>query len=358
MTKNKFKLVPILAIFMLFICAITSISLFSQNIQYSMAESAQRNENFYLTAFDRDGSQLFTEEETIFNGSKAYVYKWEELKTFKFNFDPTKKVPTKNYDQGVETYNFVVEVEHIKDYPENVPTWNPNNNVSIKALTVCSKIEKGPDSYLNIANWQEAKFDIDRGTTGEYIGETVNISTWGIYRFRYSINGYEHAVSDFFIVLPTQEVSEAPRTQYTEQGLNEPFIFTLKNANVFKYVDQENLVWYALGKSNDGGTFCLTYDDINSGRKEFENCSPIEKTYARTGSRFVFDDLGYTGNWKIWCEYNGNEASIMKSNTQKIYTGNNFNKMTILWIVLGAGVLAIIICISIAAYKVKRERIY
>lgn len=361
MKKLQLKLIPIISIFMLFLFAIASIGFFNFNQNITMAQSNQTNSNFFLNVLDRSGNQLLTDTETTFNGKKAYVYQWKDVSKLVLNFDPAKRIPGKAYNEKMqECYDLTVEVQYVQGFRQEA-SWTRFNT-----LTFYTNTQTGEESYLNFANIKP-EFVVDQGITG--IDQTasntqVNIGTWGIYRFRSVINGQD-TLSDYFIIEPTLEILEAPKIVYetipSQSTLLNAFNFSLANNETFKYINKENLVWYVLGKSTDGATYALTFSDINSGKDEFSGCSTaFAETYSRTGQTFTFDSMGVQGDWQVWCEYNydGKVESSIKSNVQKVKTGNKLSVGTIVWIVIGISLLAIGVSIGISLYKVKRERIY
>lgn len=361
MKKIQLKLIPIISILMLFLFAIASTSFFNFRNNSAMAQSSQTNQNFYLTVLDRSGNQLLTNEESTFNGQKAYIYQWEDVSKLVLNFDPAKKIPTKNLDENnQEIYSMTVEVQYVQGFYQE-SSWTTFNT-----LTFYTNQQTGENSYLNFTELKP-EFNVDQGITG--IDQTasntqVSIATWGIYRFRLVINGQD-TLSDYFVIEPTLEILEAPKIVYeivpSQNTLLNAFNFSLSNNETFKYIKKENLIWYVLGKSTDGATYSLTYSDINSGRDDFSSCSTaFAETYIRTGQTFYFDSLGIEGEWKVWCEYNydGNPESTIKSNIQKVTTGNKLTAKTIIWILVGVSVFAIGVSIGISVYKMKRERIY
>lgn len=361
MKKIQIKLISVIAIFILFLFAISSMS-FSNFINLStMAQSSQSNQNFYLTVLDRSGNQLLTDNESTFNGQKAYIYQWEDVSKLVLNFDPSKKIPTKNLDENdQEIYSMTVEIQFVQGFYQEA-SWTRFNT-----LTFYTSTQTGENSYLNFAELKP-EFNVDQGITGidHTASDTqVSIATWGIYRFRLIINGQD-TLSDYFVIEPTLEILEAPKVIYeavpSQSTLLNAYNFSLSNNEKFKYIKKENLTWFAIGKSTDGATYSLTYSDINSGRDDFSGCSTaLAETYNRNGTTFLFDSLGVEGEWQIWCEYNydGNPESTIKSNVQKVTIGNKLTVGTIIWIVIGVSLLAIGISIGISVYKMKRERIY
>lgn len=358
MAKRKTNLIALISIFMFFLLAVTGMNLMGLS-KTTYAESAQTNENFYLSVFDRDSNILITQEEETFNGKKAYIYQWSDTNKFVLNIDASKKIPTKSYKQGVETYDLTIEVEYLQGYYQKVAWTNYNT------LLLFSNTQQGENSYLNFASLHP-ELNIDQGIEGADLasGAQVKISSWGIYRFRMVINGQD-TYSDYFVVKPTLEVLEAPKISYrttpSQVSLHSAYKFSLKNENKYKYIDKSKLVWYALGTAEDGTTYALTYKDISSGKKDFKNCSTaLYETWERTGQSFYFDDKGVAGEWKIWCEYNydGDDATTLKSNVEKIKSGQKIKPYVTALIIIGVAFVSIGITIGICVYKNKRERIY
>jgi len=359
MKKTKSYLISFLAIIILILFAFSSISFLNFNKNISCAQTAQSNENLYIDVYDRDGNTFATETETYFNSQKAYIFQWEDVEKLVLNIDASKNIPTKNYKDGVEIYNLTIEVQFLQGYYNKVAWTN------FKTLLLYSETQTGEDSYKNFIN-SKPQLNIDNGISGTDLQSQlqVNISTWGIYKFRMVINGQD-TNSDYFIIQPAQEIFNSPKIQYkttsSQITLHNAYNFSLKNADEYKYIDPSKIIWYALGETENGNTYSLTFSDINSGKSDFVNCvSGIYEAYTRTGKTFYFDDNGVVGTWKIWCEYSydGSSANIQKSNVQTIKTGQPFTSMTLIWIILGVGLLCVVITILICLFKIKREKVY
>lgn len=367
MKKTKSLIFYIIAFLVMFLYIFSGINFssvkthtFAQDSQ-TYIQSAQTNDNFYLNAYDRNGNMLTAENETTFDGGKkAYIFNWEDIEKFQINIDAAKKIPPKNYQSGEEVYNLIIQVEFLQGY-YNKASWT-----NLKTLQLYSETQSGENSFENFIN-TKPHFNIDNGIKGEDVVTKLqaSISGWGIYKFKMIINNYQETYSDYFIVQPTQELFITPKISYktspSQITLHSAYTFSLKNPDDFKYVDPSKITWYALGKAQNGNTYSLTFNDINSGKKDFENCtSGLYDVYTRTGKTFYFDDNGVTGTWKIWCEYSydGSSANILKSNVQTIKTGQPFTSSTLIWIILGVCVLCAGITILICVIKIKKEKIY
>lgn len=355
MKKSKINLISFISVLMLLLLILISFNFVNFADNYSRAETTQTNENFYVSVYDREDSELISDIETTFNGSKAYIFQWEDTKSLILNLDPAKRIPTVSYENGVEVYKLTIEIEYLQGYYRNV-AWTNYNSVLFYSNT-----QRGTNSYQNFSKIKP-EFDIDKGYVGTDLasGVQVNVATWGIYRFRMVINGQD-TYSDYFVIEPTLDIYVAPQITYkttpSQVTLHSAYSFSLKNGNEFKYIDKSKLIWYVLGKAADGTSYSLTFSDINSGKEDFKNCSSaLYETWSRTGQTFYFDDNGVTGEWKVWCEYDYD--GILKSNVQTIKTGEKVQFSTVIWIVLGVAGLCVIVTIIICVVKNKKEKVY
>lgn len=379
MQKLKIKSFSAISILILCLFIITSMIFFGLTPSYYAdalyEEVPQSYEHFYLDVVNREGRNVIIDSNHKLDDDEAitvqgytpysFIFQWKDIEKFVLNYDAEKSsIPPQqvNIEDELEVYKLLIEIEYFPAYYKDITTsWNNLNTTRIKLFETTEKGAINDESYKNLKG--SIEFNIDKGTTGEYNGLPVQVNSWGIYRFRYTINNKNETFSDFFIIEPTTEIfGDAPKVTYTtyssQQGLHNAYTFSLKNEEVYRYIDQSRLVWYVLGQSSEGTSFCLTYEDIDSGKKEFENCAnALFSTATRTGQTFRFD-TDIEGEWKVWCEYQNPTGSILKSNTQKVHTGQAISFTIVIWLLVSVVVLSITVTIAICAWKSHREKIY
>ena len=236
--KSKTKLIPFISFLLLFLFAIVGTNVLSLGKSFTADAVEFYTGCLTVNVIDRKDKVVSTNHTTTYNGEKAYIYNWEDVKKFTFSFEVSPGVAETNFT----TFTFRLQVYYKQAYKDEVWT-----NAIPKTFTELT--ETGENSYLKFNDISET-FSIDDITTVEYNGAKAEIGTWGIYKFRVTINNIEYDTSDFFIIEPTQEVLEAPKIAYettsSKTGLRNAYNFHLTNYELYQFIDRSNLKWYGL----------------------------------------------------------------------------------------------------------------
>lgn len=185
---------------------------------------------------------------------------------------------------------------------------------------------------------------------------------WGLYVFSFNYSQTGALTSAVLEVKPTDvNTLEEPTVKITEKssnlGMKSSYLFTLSDS--FKYVDRSLMVWYIEGIGRDGLKYVLTPSDI-----EEISDKPIYDTssYYRNGYSFDFD-TSIEGTWTTTCKIYTQtpEEGISPKyevSSAEVSTEKGMTTQAIIWIVVGAAIIASIIVAVTIVVSIKREKVY
>lgn len=356
MKIRKYKFATI---FSLIILAVMLIAFIPFNSIFSSA-SAVTDESFIVDVYGRGGNMLLKPPTTEFNGGNAYIFNWKDVSKFVLNIDTSKKTPPFREEGGTPYYTATIKIEYLKGYAE-YGGWGEGAFVSFENLPAYTKIVRGTDSHLNLSEFKP-EFNIDEGITSESLGSTQTAKGWGIYKFTLDINS-QQTESEYFIIEPTKEVANDPAVTFTtvvsDTSIRDAYQFSLTNAEEYKYIDTNKLVWYAKGQTLDGKIYAYSKSDI--GTPKFTDCGNnyLYDNPSRTGLTFLFDDSGKYGKWDVWCEYRPEAPGNPRDGvTTTIETKADFNYVIIIVIVTVIATIAIAFTVGVSIFKIKKEKVY
>ena len=335
---------------------------FAENSGSSTSPILAEN-GFNINVYDKDEQgqeSLVNEDETAsyYNG-KAHVYRWINADVFHFTLNSEKLNVQPEHDTNGDYYQISLSINFLKSYKEK-QNFNEGGAVGSKPL---KKYETRLRSKEEINNYQST-FDINEGVeiTQENSAYGAGfIQGWGIYRFELRVNN-KPIYSDYYAIEPVKEILYRPNVQMTVSKSTDTFetefVFTLKNYEEYKYIDETKLVWYAKGKAQDGFVYCLSKSDLLNSR--FRDCDDgLLESPERNGTTFKFKDNGHYGDWEVWCEYQAEGSDLInESDHFKFTTKKSINYWIILGISLGVITLSIIVTVAICLFKIKREKVY
>ncbi len=330
------------------------------NINFESKAINQTNDCFEVEVFGRSGSKITITESTNYqhgtmqSNLQAFAFEWKDVEKFVFRVDPTSYSPTADENNAYTTH---ITIEFLKGYKET-PIFNQAALKTIEDYDLFSRTSVG-DYYGITSSSPELYLDEGIDATAKN-GEQVNISGWGIYRFILQINSGKYVYSDFFIIEPVKETYQQPTIVYEEQAPNLEYlsyVFSLSNADDFKYIDTSRLIWYVTGQAQGGIKYVLTNEDRNN-FPEYERA--LFPSKDRTGFTFTFDDQGNHGEWNVWCEYQyfQSEAEPAKSNIITLVTTESNDLKIFIWVIVSIVVVSIVATIAICLFKIKREKVY
>jgi hypothetical protein len=316
---------------------------------FAFADTQEPLSGTFAITIKKDNAVVEETSQTSFKGSTLHTYEWKNSDTIilSYTHDPNN-LPPKN-SKGQERYDINISINYLKGYSED-GDW--------KEIT--------PYSYPNqtIGNLDKSStFDIITGKKSTIDGEEVTVKGWGIYQFTISINGAE-LKSDYYYIKPENiEATPVVKTQIvaSKSSFGDAYEFSLENANDFKYINDYNLKWYGKCQTKDGTLLALFEEDLDDTlhTQEFSECTGyVFKNLDRTGKTFKLD-TETNGDWEIWCEYfNSDAGKTFKSDKQEAKTGVDKDLTFVIYIVVGAAVVAIITVTTVAFVRSKKEKIW
>lgn len=303
-----------------------------------------------------------------YSGGTAFVSQWSQSKEFRIKYVVDEdNIPTgipDTSDPEILNYTMTINVEYLQGYNDSEGGFNIDAKVLFEDVVIDGENRSITKNDYNELQEVTYVFNIDEGIT-EKIGDVTKIAQgWGIYRFTIDINGF-NSTSDFFVVEPSGELSQ-PQIQATaipsDNSMHNSYLFTLKNADEYKYIDQSCLVWYIDGVGLDGTKYCLLNDDYDIALGIYtDGYTPLwPERYNRTGTEFTFNDNEISGTYEVWCRYQSHYSTTATSSDRRITvtTGNPTDYTFVIYIIVAVAILSIIITIIIAVMKKRREKVW
>lgn len=370
---KKIKSVNLSYVFLILSCLVLTLTacIFSTPTLQTKADSnllASYSENFNVTMQNQDGETIDAGSgatSLIYGGTTTndYAYStlnWADLRNFVIDFDVSILPDATNFEYS---YSVSWTPAIITDGKADFSTAHTVTN------EIFSKTAKTKSDVITQFNF----IIDDLSMTGENVFRASEIldetnglyqshGGWGLYVFSFNYSQTGSLTSQVFEVKPTDvNTLEEPSVKITEKasnlGMKSSYLFTLSDS--FKYVDRSLMVWYIEGTGRDGLKYVLTPDDI----KEISD-RPIYDTssYYRNGYSFDFD-TSIEGTWVATCkiytqtpEENVEPKYIVSS--AEVSTEKGMSTQAIIWIVVGAAIVASIIVAITIVLSIKRERVY
>lgn len=363
------NLVFLLSIFLLAILLVTSNTLISTSSNAEeRASSGTLGNSVNVELVNRENQTIELSSQIEYSGGLGYVSQWSESKEFRINYVVDEdNLPTgipDSSDPEIMTYTMTISIEFLQGYSDSEGGFDIDAKVLFEDV-----ILEGDERSITTDNYNDLQdftyvFNIDSGLTETTGNVTKTASGWGIYRFTIDINGF-NSTSDFFIVEPSEALSQ-PQIQATaipsDNSMHDSYLFTLVNAEEYKYIDQSCLVWYIDGEGIDGTKYCLLNDEYDTALGIYdETYTPLwPERYNRTGTEFTFNDNEKAGTYQVWCRYQYHNSTTATSSDRRITvtTGNPTDYTYIIYIVVGIALLSVIVTIIIAVMKKRREKVW
>lgn len=309
--------------------------------------------------YSRDNEKIILENPIDYYDGSAYVQKWSDAEKFVISYIPDEENPPPFRPASDTTPDIAIYTMNIT--VEFVPAYLDANDFYVEETVTLQNIETQV-SY-DYTTFDSYELDIDNGISGLDNGVQKEIKEWGIYKFTIDINDAEIS-SFYYCIEPTMAIVNTPKIEYrtipSDNSLHDSFEFYLENYEEYRYIDKSRLVWYVMGEGTDGIKYALVDDDLS--REDFSECSEglySALDYARTGLTFIFNDNEVSGDWTVWCEYTAHgESEASGSNRVAVSTGSAFDYMIVIYIVAGVAAFAILVVVTIAIIRSKKDKVW
>ena len=317
--------------------------------EYDFSETANEKFSVNVQAIDRDGSAT-NGSSVFYNDMQGWLYNWQKIRLFRITYSQGATAPLPD-DDGNYTYS--ISVQYLNAYISDDADFD-NASVQSKVLVA--------DSVTNDLSTISYDFSVELTNFDALTGPNIdheNWLGWGIYRFVIDINGTGESYSDYFGLEPFV-LSQAPSIDYTvvpsENDLTNAYNFFLTGNENINYIDESTIKWYVRGEANDGTLYVLTQEDI--GLFEGYNTSMFD-AIERYGKNFHFDST-VGGRWEVFCELTPRNPTLdpMRSNISEVTTGRSINPTSIVWFLVGGGVVLLGIIIFVIVYTKKKEKVW
>ena len=318
--------------------------------EYDFSESANQKFSVKVQATDRDGS-VTNGSSVFYNEMQGWRFDWQRIRYFRVTYSQGTTVPTPD-DEGNYTYS--ISVQYLNAYI--------SDNADFDHASVQSKVLVADEVTKDLSTISY-DFSVELTDPDTLTGPNIDHNKWlgwGIYRFVIDISGTGESYSDYYGLEPTV-ITQAPTIDYevtpSDNDLTNAYNFFLTGNENINYIDESTIKWYVRGEASDGTLYVLTEEDI--GLWEGYNTAMFDALESRTGKNFHFDSKT-GGKWEVFCELTPHNSTPnpMRSNQIEVTTGRNINPTSIVWFLVGGGVVLLGIIIFIIVYTKKKEKVW
>ncbi len=297
------------------------------------------------------------------NGGR-FVAAWQDINKVEITFNADKAA---DLASKASTFNYEFRAE----YSQSTAT---TSNPTFHTIDAIVKSEEGKNvtldqigtfTYYFDVNEDDKEFDLSKFE--EQIGSKIHKDYgfgWGIYRFTIRIGLGDqqifHAWTSPNIFIEPSRPDVAPEIEEKEKssviGLQNAYLFGLKDESEYMYADQSKIKWYVEGEGMDGTKYVLTKEDTKLAK--YNGWSYIfESEQPRNGLSFKFDSK-IDGKWTVYCIYDNGTANGLTSNTRSVTIGNELPASILIWIIIAAAVVLLAVVVIIIVVAKKKEKVW